>query len=154
MSGDVGCWCCVPVRENGMRVCCVVLSVPCVESVMMSAMICPLWSSKVENHISECAFMSAVMMVYGICVRCLMMFVMSVICCVSAMELSVVLGGRYTLAMLMCFVGVMCILVSCASVYMDVSVFGMVSSVNVMFCLTYVSRPPPVLCCLSVRIGV
>ena len=104
---------------------CCVESSAYVESVMMYAMIGPLWSSKVKTQISECAFMSAVMMVLGICVKRLIMLVMS--------DLIVVFRQ---FCCLLFSVGVTCILVSCASVYIDMSVFGVVSSVNVMLSIT------------------
>ena len=74
MSGEVVC-CCVLV---GFLVGVSVLRVMCVEFCMMFAMWVPLWSSVDECHKSECALMSAVIIVLGSVVRYVMVFSMSV----------------------------------------------------------------------------
>ena len=65
MSGEVGC-CDV---FGGFLVEVSVFRVMWVEFCIMSAMRVPLWSSMGECHRSECAFMSAVIMVFCSVVR-------------------------------------------------------------------------------------
>ena len=57
MSGDMGDW-----LAFGSRVGVFVFSVMYEEFCKISAMRAPLWSSELEYHMVECAFMSPVMM--------------------------------------------------------------------------------------------
>ena len=59
MSGEVGDW-----LECGSRVGVSVLSMICEEFCKMSEISVPLWSSVLECHVVECAFMSPVMILF------------------------------------------------------------------------------------------
>lgn len=130
-----------------------VLRVMCVEFCMMSAMSVPLWSSVGENHRSECALMSAVIIVFGNVVRCARVLSISE-SSVAWLWSVVFLGGMYMFAMCTCFCCVRCILVICSSVFCVLMWVGMFSGVKVTVFLMYVISPPPFLCVLSVLWGV
>ena len=74
MSGEVGCW----FTWGGMRVGVFVFSVIWLEFAIMSAISDPRWSSVVECHWCECAFMSPVIRWLSMLVRWVKVFVMSV----------------------------------------------------------------------------
>ena len=106
MSGEVGC-CSVLL---GFLVGVSELRVMCAEFCIMSAMCDPLWSSVGECQRSECALMSAVIIVLGSVVRYVMAFSISV-SSVSWFCSVVFLGGMYMLAMCTYLCCVRCIFV-------------------------------------------
>lgn len=65
MSGEVLFWLWLFVLLKGMRVGVLVFRMVCVLFCMMSRICVPLWSSSVECHACECAFMSPVRIVLG-----------------------------------------------------------------------------------------